>query len=691
MKILYKHISITLIIIISFLSFGINILSTHADSSNKEVIFVVDPNTENQFYADFIYSVIGILKELREESQYKFFSLNSPHKFFIFDSNSVDSDAQIENLLKWMKSDENMDSVSVLGAITEIVNEMTLTNSAEGSIINFIVHDNLEISSEESKIIETLLEIIVSKKWILNFVYKFDTDKSIVAKYKSWAEWTTGNIYPMVTPDTIELITVNTIKQHAERVLTTDYKGIVEVNSIFQQEIFVSPGTSELEIVIFRAKTEGNVEIITPGGISRATGNYGPTDLLETPFVLIWKFTDPSPGKWLFKISDYNSGLLTILHRNKIDYNIQLIDTGPFPTKNSVQLVTNMFKGSDILISKDVYVELIFDNKISYEMNDNGLNGDAYAGDGYYSMIIPDIDEPGEYDVEIKYSWANYGTSISDFTKINFELFPYIITDPVNLENINLNENTSIAIIESYLDDEKYFINSEDIQWSVSTDAIVFDISINPIDSIQDGRASKFEAVLSTTKYGKAHINFRLDSMYKNKKYVVYSNSIVITTIPEPIIEKVVVKEELKEPINVIQDKIEEQSNLVLVLSLIVGIVIILILITGIILMINYFRRVSLRGYIYDDKNNLIIDINSISRSLLNKILNRNKIRGEEFNNELFNGLLLEYTQDSMIIHNHTGKSLRINNQPLIDEKEIFNKAWLGISGKLLLYSDDKL
>ena len=697
MKILYKHISITLIIIISFLSFGINILSTHADSSNKEVIFVVDPNTENQFYSDFIYSVIGTLKELREESQYKFFSLNSPHKFFIFDSNSVDSDAQIENLLKWMKSDENMDSVSVLGSITEIVNHMSLNNSAEGSIINFMVYDNLEISSEETKIIETLLQTIASKKWILNFVYKFDTDKSLVAKYKNWAEWTTGNIYPMVTPDTIELITANTIKQHAERGLTNDYKGIVEVNSVFQQEIFVSPGTSELEIVMFRAKTEGNVGIITPGGINKTIGNYGPTDLLETPFVSIWKFTDPPPGKWLFKISDYNSGLLSILHRNKVDYNIQLINTGPFPTKNSVQLVANMFKGSDILISKDAYVELIFDNKISYEMNDKGLTGDAYAGDGYYSMIIPDVDEPGEYDVEIKYSWANHGTSISDFTKINFELFPYIISDPVNLENINLNQNTSIAIIESYLDDEKYFINSEDIKWSVSADAIDFDIKIKPIDSIQDGRASKFEAILITTKYGKANINFRLDSMYKNQKYVVYSNSMVIATIPEPIIEKVVVKEEPiapiapKEPINVIQDKIEEQSNLVLVLSAVVGIVIILILITGIILMINYSRRVSLRGYIYDDKNNLIIDINSIPRTLLNKILNRNQIRGEEFNNKLFNGLLFEYMQDYLIIHNHKEKSLRINNQPLIDEKEIFNRAWLGISGKLLLYSDDKL
>ena len=691
MKILQKYISITLIIIITFSSFGINILSTHADSSNKEVIFVVDPNVENQYYSDFIHSMIGTLKELREESQYKFYSLNSPHKFFIFDSNAVDSDTQIDNLLNWMKNDENMDSVSTLGVITEIVNELNLTNAAEGSVINFIVHDNLEISADESKIIETLLDTIVSKKWILNFIYKYDTDQSLVGKYKTWADWTNGSVYPMVTPDTIELLTENTIKQYAERILTNDFKGIVEKNSIFQQEIFVSPGTSELEIVMLRAKTEGNVEIITPGGVNRSAGNYGPTDLLETPFVSIWKFTDPTPGKWLFKISDYNSGLLSILHRNKIDYNIQLLNTGPFPTKNSVQLVANMAKGTDILISKDAYVELIFDNKISYEMNDQGVNGDAYAEDGYYSMIIPDVNEPGEYDVEVKYSWPSYGTSISDLTKINFELFPYIITDPVTLDDINLNENTSIAIIESYLDDEEYFIKSEDIKWAASADALDFEIKINPLNPIQDGRASKFEAILITTKYGKANISFSLNSMYKNQQYVIYANSIVISTIPEPIVEKVIVKEEPKDPVNVIQDKIDEQSNLVLIVFSIITVIIILMLLIGIILLINYSRRVSIRGYIYDDKNNLVIDINATSRSIQNKILNRNKIKGEELNNELFNGLLFEYMQDYMIIHNHTEKSLRINNQPLIEQKEIFNKAWLGISGNLLLYSDEKL
>ena len=80
-------------------------------------------------------------------------------------------------------------------------------------------------------------------------------------------------------------------------------------------------------------------------------------------------------------------------------------------------------------------------------MNDKGVNGDAYAGDGYYSMIIPDVNEPGEYDVEVKYSWPNYGTSISDLTKINFELFPSIITDPLTLEDINLNQNYWLKIL----------------------------------------------------------------------------------------------------------------------------------------------------------------------------------------------------------------------------------------------------
>ena len=146
--------------------------------------------------------------------------------------------------------------------------------------------------------------------------------------------------------------------------------------NVFQQEIFVSPGTSELEIVMFRAKTEGNVGIITPGGINKTIGNYGPTDMLETPFVSIWKFTDPPPGKWLFKISDYNSGLLSILHRNKVDYNIKCMNRDIFqqyeveqgkPTEESgrIQAAKNKFSAGGL--SQNTWLEA----------RDGVLNGDG--------------------------------------------------------------------------------------------------------------------------------------------------------------------------------------------------------------------------------------------------------------------------------------------------------------------------
>ena len=73
-----------------------------------------------------------------------------------------------------------------------------------------------------------------------------------------------------------------------------------------------------------------------------------------------------------------------------------------------------MVKSNDRMISNDAYVELIFDNKVSYEMNDKGNKGDAVPGDGYYSMILPDVLLPGEYDVNIKFSWPNFGSSISE-------------------------------------------------------------------------------------------------------------------------------------------------------------------------------------------------------------------------------------------------------------------------------------
>ena len=382
---------------------------------------------------------------------------------------------------------------------------------------------------------------------------------------------------------------------------------------------------------------------------------------------------------------------MSIYHRNKVDYNIELVSKGPFPTKNSIQLVTNMVKSNDRMISNDAYVELIFDNKVSYEMNDKGNKGDAVPGDGYYSMILPDVLLPGEYDVNIKFSWPNFGSSISDSTKISFENFPEIKTDVINSTELSLNTNTSIAIIEILLEGEKYYINKDDIKWAFSSDQETLDITIKPINPIQDGRASKFEIMLSTMDYGKASIVFRLDSTYKNKKFVMYSDTVVIKTVSKPIEEPVteIVKE--GNSVEKIQEKIETQSNFMITIFIIVAVLVILLIIISLYALVAYSMKVDTRGYIFDDKNNLLFDINSIKRNLLNKIFQRNQIKGLDFKDDLFKGLEFRFMEGYVILINRSNQSVRVNNQPLSESVEIFGKAWIGIQGKLVLYSEEVL
>ena len=672
-----------------FLFLDSNSYVVEADTPEKKSVFIVDSSTEDLLYGEFLSSTVTTFKELRPNSAYKFFSLNSPHDSFEIISTQNDSKIYTSELNQWLKSDrakQEEDTRIISGALGEAINELNVTNASEGSTINLVLFDELKIDANEQKIVQSMIDSLYNKNWKLNVIHKYGTTKSTLDKYSNWSTWGQGILQPIVVPDTIELLVERILQDNAERILKKDFKGIIDKNSLFQKEILVTPGSSELEIVSYTANSEGNISIVSP---LNTEGKVTPSNLVVTPFSKIWRFNNPVPGRWIFKISDYDSGLLSIYHRNKVDYNIDLVSKGPFPTKNSIQLVTNMVKSNDRLISNDAYVELIFDNKISYEMNDNGNKGDAVPGDGYYSMILPDVLQPGEYDVSIKFSWPEFGSSISDSTKISFENFPEIKTDVINTTELSLNTNTSIAIIEILLEGEKYYINKDDIKWAFSSDQEKLDITVKPINAIQDGRASKFEIMLSTSDYGKASIVFRLDSTYKNKQFVMYSDTVLIKTISKPVQEPVaeIVKE--ANSVEKIQEKIETQSNFMLTIFIIVAVLIILLIIIFVYALITYSMKVDTRGYIYDDKNNLLFDINSIKRNLPNKIFQRNQIKGLDFKEDLFKGLEFRFMEGYVILINKSGQSVRVNNQPLSESVEIFGKAWIGIQGKLVLYSEE--
>ena len=140
-----------------------------------------------------------------------------------------------------------------------------------------------------------------------------------------------------------------------------------------------------------------------------------------------------------------------------------------------------------------------------------------------------------------------------------------------------------------------------------------------------------------------------------------------------------------------IQDKIENQSNIMITIFIILTVIIVILISIGIYALINYSVKVDTRGYIYDDKNNMIFDINSIHRNFINKILHRNKIVGTDFNDDLLKGLEFKFMEGFLILTNTSDQSVRVNNQPLAQSVEIYSKAWIGIQGKIILYSEEIL
>ena len=142
---------------ISVLFITTNDQFVEADSPVKKSIFIVDPSIDDSLYNEFIVSTITTYKELRPNSAYKFFALSAPHESFEIISNQNDPEIFIGEFKAWMKfirDNIKEDTRTISGSLSDAINELNVTNSAENSKVNFVLFDELKIDSNEQKIIQ---------------------------------------------------------------------------------------------------------------------------------------------------------------------------------------------------------------------------------------------------------------------------------------------------------------------------------------------------------------------------------------------------------------------------------------------------------------------------------------------------------------------------------------------------------
>ena len=89
-------------------------------------------------------------------------------------------------------------------------------------------------------------------------------------------------------------------------------------------------------------------------------------------------------------------------------------------------------------------------------------------------------------------------------------------------------------------------------------------------------------------------------------------------------------------------------------------------------------------GYLYNDRDEPVIDFGGLERSALLRLFSKNTVRGRELNMPGLESLTFRFFPDRIAVSGRRdAPSVRVNNQPLIGHATVQERAWIGTAGRL--------
>jgi hypothetical protein len=123
------------------------------------------------------------------------------------------------------------------------------------------------------------------------------------------------------------------------------------------------------------------------------------------------------------------------------------------------------------------------------------------------------------------------------------------------------------------------------------------------------------------------------------------------------------------------------ESSIPQILLTIAGVALVIVLATGAFLL----TRQEPYGYLYNDRDEPLVNFSKLPRNPLIAFLYRGSVRGKELGIQGLEGIVFHFSRDRVRVTkvNGDGPTVRMNNEPLIDETVVEDKSWIGSGGKL--------
>ncbi len=669
--------------------------------SDQVTVLIFDRDSLNGSLVDtdLINSFLGLIFKLKEGQPFTFVAIDDPlGAIGPVETDSMEfSDFRRElDVMLAMSSGAERD---LAAALAEIYNFLGGEFAGAQSSIYFITGSNEDLPTPVLQSgLDQMVSLLDQKGWPVHSVTLPGTAEAVVDTLSDISRNTGGESYSLSIPDGLQNFTDRTLRMGAKGSLTE--LGSIELtpNTSLEMTMHIAPGTETANLIFFREDQVTAFRIRNPEGYEASAGDRTSSSITELPNVVMWEIIDPAPGKWQIDARGVD-GVISGWHYATNKYSLMLQSFGAQPLGQPATLAAYVFEhGQPVVIEEEV--ELIAriispdGTSVTYSLNDDGVFGDAVAGDAYFAATIPPQTTEGDYMVHLELSWSKLEHAITARDSFEIRAFPSLKVTPVEMNDLRSGERTKIATIFANINGNPIALLGEQISVDMATAVENHgEIEVVPGQIITEGKASNFDVFYTPAEETLSTIIVRLSMEYEGRLHSFATDSMVVSTLrtvgtvaptPEPPPPPVVLPTPVPPQLPVFVP-VEEPG---IPVALVVVLAVVSVSILG--AAAYWLTRSTPFGYLYGDRGQLVVDFSTLERRPVTNLVQRNVVNGTELGISGLEGAKFTFVSPNQVIMSSGPSShatIRVNNQPLIGQMSIHDNTWVGAAGRLYSFS----
>ncbi|MQG67013.1 MAG: hypothetical protein FI704_08005 [SAR202 cluster bacterium] len=696
--------SCIVLIVFVFASFN-SVIQIYADqnvkSDHRVVILGIDSNSvvSKESHMEMVDSLIGIMSTIKQGDDFYLMTMDSPGNYIgpyrAGRSDFAEFPKKVQDIISNSEDNSSL-GVAVDQTLGESYGLLDIENAPPGSGI-YLIGTN-EYPTHEDYVghrLDPLSDLFYERGWHISTFALSGIPTSNLEVSTNLASATEGHIF--------RLEDIGGLKLFTDYLLTTDNRGKLissgekklTFSNLLISDIGVLPGTEYVMALFFRESNTGSFRLKNPDGLEASTGDRSSSSVLETPNAVVWIINDPIPGNWTVDVTGIN-GLVSswYLASNKYVLNFQMPEVVPTDEAATISaFITEAqsisIMGEDAVMSADVVTP--GSTSITYDLKDEGIDGDLKSGDGYYSAKIPAPLSEGTYSVSIHLSWPDVKYNLTrDFT-FQAEVFPTIEMDPLYTSNLFVGEEYTVATIYTKIKDYPYAVSPSDITTQIIND-LQFGgtLKINPRSPDSEGKAWMYDVIFSPDKPGQTSTIFNVHLTYANRSYSQATENLILKSrmIPQAPAQPYSNVPYQPEPNTPPSSTNTSKTNIPL--GIIIPMAILIIILIIIVLYRNSLPKPY--GFISDESGNSVLNFDRLpSRKTIGSIFTRHVVTGSETGMDEFIGATFVFGKGSVLITATSAEhTIRINNHPLVGSAYVADGTWIGVTGQLFRFTTER-